>query len=99
MLPSPQFILPGEFFLPGRCSSSSAECCCCGTSSLHGGSNWAGLHNTGQFDVTGHPAISVPFGMADGLPIGMMMVGKHFDDKTVIRVADAFENIGDWREM
>jgi amidase len=71
----------------------------CGTSSLHGGSNWAGLHNTGQFDVTGHPAISVPCGMADGFPIGMMMVGKHFDDKTVIRVADAFENIGDWREM
>ena len=57
------------------------------------------IHNTGQFDVTGHPAISVPCGMADGLPIGMMMVGKYFDDKTVIRVADAFEKIGDWREM
>jgi Asp-tRNA(Asn)/Glu-tRNA(Gln) amidotransferase A subunit family amidase len=37
--------------------------------------------------------------MADGLPIAMMMVGKHFDYKTVIRVADAFENIGDWRKM
>ena len=52
-----------------------------------------------QFDVAGHPVISVPCGMADGLPFGMMMVGKHFDDKTVIRVADAFENIGDWRKM
>ena len=57
------------------------------------------IHNTGQFDVTGHPAISVPCGMEDGLPIGMMIVGKHFDDNTVIRVADAFEKIGNWQEM
>jgi len=57
------------------------------------------IHNTGQFDVTGHPAISVPCGMADGLPIGMMIVGRHFEDKTVIRIADAFEKIGDWRDM
>ena len=57
------------------------------------------VHNTGQFDVTGHPAISVPCGMADGLPIGMMIVGRHFDDKTVLRIADAFEKIGDWQQM
>ena len=37
--------------------------------------------------------------MEDGLPIGMMIVGKHFDDNTVIRVADAFEKIGNWQEM
>ena len=57
------------------------------------------IHNTGQFDVTGHPAISVPCGMEDGLPIGMMIVGRHFDDMTVIRVADAFEKIGNWQDM
>jgi amidase len=57
------------------------------------------IHNTGQFDVTGHPAISVPCGMEDGLPIGLMLVGRHFDDFTVIRAADCLEQIADWRSM
>jgi amidase len=47
--------------------------------------------NTAQFDITGHPAISVPAGLVDGLPVGMMIVGKRFDDATVLKVADAFE--------
>jgi amidase len=47
--------------------------------------------NTGPFDVTGHPACSVPAGLAEGLPVGMMIVGKRFDDATVLRVAHAFE--------
>ena len=29
------------------------------------------------FDVTGHPAMSVPVGDSDGLPVGMMLVGRH----------------------
>jgi amidase len=49
--------------------------------------------------VTGHPAISVPCGMEDGLPIGLMLVGRHFDDFTVIRAADCLERIADWRSM
>jgi len=53
--------------------------------------------NTPQFNVTGHPAISVPCGMEDGLPIGLMIVGRHFDDVTVLQVADAVEKIGDWK--
>ncbi len=47
--------------------------------------------NTAPFDVSGHPACSVPAGLAAGLPIGMMIIGKHFDDATVLRVAHAFE--------
>jgi amidase len=47
--------------------------------------------NTGPFDVTGHPACSVPAGLAGGLPVGMMIVGKRFDDATILRVAHAFE--------
>ena len=54
-------------------------------------------NNTAQFDVTGHPSISVPCGMEDDLPIGMMITGRHFDDLTVLRVADAVERSGDWR--
>ena len=34
------------------------------------------LSNTCPFDVTAHPAMSIPCGMGDGLPIGMMLVGK-----------------------
>src|SRR5690348_13451593 len=47
--------------------------------------------NTAPFDVSGHPAISVPAGLSDGLPVGMMIVGKRFDDATCLRVAHAFE--------
>ncbi|HWS93660.1 MAG TPA: amidase [Mycobacterium sp.] len=47
--------------------------------------------NTAPIDITGHPAISVPAGLVDGLPAGMMIVGKRFDDATVLKVADAFE--------
>jgi amidase len=50
------------------------------------------LANTSPFDVSGHPACSVPAGMADGLPVGMMIVGRHFDDATVLRVAAAYEH-------
>ncbi|MBC8090977.1 MAG: amidase, partial [Pseudonocardia sp.] len=47
--------------------------------------------NTCVTDVTGHPACSVPAGLVDGLPTGMMIVGKQFDDATVLRVAHTFE--------
>jgi len=49
------------------------------------------IGNTCPTDVTGHPACSVPAGLTDGRPVGMMIVGKHFDDSTVLRVAHAFE--------
>ena len=49
------------------------------------------LANTCPFDVTGHPACSVPAGLADGLPVGMMIVGRRFEDATVLRAAHAFE--------
>jgi amidase len=48
--------------------------------------------NVAPIDITGHPAISVPAGLVDGLPAGMMIVGKRFDDATVLKVADAFES-------
>ena len=57
------------------------------------------MGNTCQTDVTGHPSMSVPCGMADGLPIGMMITGRHFDDFSVIAAAAAFESLGDWRTM
>jgi amidase len=47
--------------------------------------------NTAPLDVSGHPATSVPAGLSDGLPVGMMIVGRHFADATCLRVAQAFE--------
>jgi amidase len=50
------------------------------------------LHNTSPFDVTGHPAISVPTDPVDGLPAGLMLVGERFDDATVLSSAHAYES-------
>ena len=50
--------------------------------------------NTPQFDLTGHPGLNVPCGKLDGLPIGMMIVGKLGDDATVLRAGYAFEHLG-----
>jgi amidase len=57
------------------------------------------LPNTSPFDVTGHPAMNIPCGMSQGLPIGMMLIGKHWNESTIYRAAHAFEQLGDWREF
>ncbi|MCF7553551.1 amidase [Pseudonocardia sp. WMMC193] len=49
------------------------------------------IANTAPFDVTGHPACSVPTELVDGLPAGLMIIGKHFADATVLRVAHTYE--------
>ena len=49
------------------------------------------IHNTGSFNVTGHPALSVPCGTHEGLPIGLQLVGRHFDDDVLLRAAYAYE--------
>jgi len=54
------------------------------------------LPNTAPIDVTGHPSMSVPCGLSDGLPAGMMLTAKHFDEVAIYRAASAFEKAGDW---
>ena len=55
------------------------------------------LGNTSPFDASGHPAVSVPCGSADGLPVGLMFAGGRFDDASVLRAAHAFErSVVDW---
>ena len=49
------------------------------------------IANTCPFDVTGHPAITVPCGMSEGLPVGMMLVGPMGQDATVQRAADVYQ--------
>jgi len=50
------------------------------------------IPNTAPFDVTGHPAMNVPCALSDGLPVGLMLVGRHGDDATLLRASDAFEH-------
>lgn len=57
------------------------------------------LGNTSPFDVSGHPAMSVPCALSHGLPVGMMLVGRRFGESTIYRAAHAFEQLGDWREF
>ncbi|QMV41023.1 Asp-tRNA(Asn)/Glu-tRNA(Gln) amidotransferase subunit GatA [Cohnella cholangitidis] len=42
--------------------------------------------------LAGVPAISIPCGSADGLPVGLQIIGKPFDERTVLRAAHAFES-------
>ena len=60
---------------------------------------WDMTSNTAPFNMTGHPAISIPCGKSNGLPIGLMIVGKHFDDAMVLRVANAFEQHTNWESL
>lgn len=54
------------------------------------------VRNTAPFNVSHHPAMSIPCGMRDGLPMGMMLIGRHFDEPTIYRAAHAFEQSVDW---
>ena len=52
------------------------------------------LRATIPFDLTGSPAVSVPFGRSsDGLSIGVQIVGRHLDEATVLRAAAALEDV------
>jgi amidase len=57
------------------------------------------IANTAPFDVTGHPAMTLPCGMGDGLPVGAMLIGRHWNESTIYRAAAAFEGAGNWKEF
>ena len=57
------------------------------------------IANTAPFDITHHPAMAVPCGVSDGLPVSVMLIGRHFDEPTIYRAAHAFEQSGDWTRM
>ncbi len=52
---------------------------------------------TRAFNVSGHPSCALPCGFSGGgLPIGMQIVGRAFDEATALRVADAYQRATDW---
>jgi amidase len=53
----------------------------------------------GEWNLTGHPAVSVPGGMTDdGLPIGVMIVGRHGEEATLLGVAAQLEDELRWTD-
>ena len=57
---------------------------------------WYGWNLNLPFNHSGQPAVSVPAGFTDGLPVGIQIVGKRFDEPMVFRAAAAFEKASPW---
>ncbi|MCY7483577.1 Asp-tRNA(Asn)/Glu-tRNA(Gln) amidotransferase subunit GatA [Paenibacillus alvei] len=49
--------------------------------------------------LAGVPAISIPCGLADGMPVGLQLIGKAFDEATVLRAAHAFEQRTEFHKL
>ncbi|MDO7900517.1 amidase [Pseudomonas sp. K1(2024)] len=57
------------------------------------------IGNTSAQDITGHPAMSIPCGLVDGLPVGLMLVARHHAEGLLYQAAAAFEASADWRTL
>jgi aspartyl-tRNA(Asn)/glutamyl-tRNA(Gln) amidotransferase subunit A len=53
---------------------------------------------TVSVNLAGLPGVNIPCGFADNLPIGFQLIGKMFDEATILRVADAFERATEWHK-
>jgi len=49
-------------------------------------------------NIAGLPAISIPAGFADGLPIGMQIISKPFSEETLLKIAHAYQQATDWHK-
>ncbi|MGY6502441.1 MAG: amidase family protein [Acidimicrobiales bacterium] len=57
------------------------------------------VSNTQPFNYTGHPALAVPCGKANGLPVSMQLTGRFFEDATLLRAAHAYQQTVDWDQI
>jgi amidase len=55
--------------------------------------------NTSAFNYTGFPALSLPCGKSEGLPVGLQLVAPHFREDLLIRVAHAYQRTVDWESF
>ena len=51
---------------------------------------------TGYANAVGNPALSIPMGFSMGLPVSLSIIGRPFEESTVLRVGDAYQRITDW---
>ena len=62
--------------------------------------SWEQITNTCPFNITHHPALSIPCGLGEGeRPIGLMLIARHWQEVLLYRVADAFERAANWKTM
>ena len=58
------------------------------------------IRHTSLFNLTGHPALSVPCGLSvEGFPIGLQLAGRFWDEATLLRVARSYERATDWHQQ
>ena len=53
---------------------------------------------TTPINLAGVPAISIPCGFSNGLPLGLQIIGNHFDEATIYKVAHAYEQATDFHK-
>ncbi|MCS5713182.1 amidase [Herbiconiux sp. CPCC 205716] len=68
-----------------------------GLDELHDLPSFVAAVNTSYWDVVGNPVMTVPNGFtAAGLPLGMQIAGRPFEEALVLRAGDAFQRVTDW---
>ncbi len=50
-------------------------------------------------NIAGLPGVSVPCGLSDGLPVGLQVIGRAFDEATILRIADAYERAAGFADL
>jgi aspartyl-tRNA(Asn)/glutamyl-tRNA(Gln) amidotransferase subunit A len=53
-------------------------------------------HFTGVWVLAGVPAVVVPIGFVDGMPVAMQLIGRHFDEGRLLALAHAYQQVTDW---
>jgi len=53
---------------------------------------------TRPFNLNGFPAISIPCGFSNDLPVGLQLAGRPFEEETVLRAAHVYEQATDWHQ-
>lgn len=54
------------------------------------------LRNTEPFNLTGLPAVAIPCGLVDGLPVSLQIIGRAFDEQSILNLGFSFQENTDW---
>ena len=49
-------------------------------------------------NIAGLPALSVPCGFSEGLPVGLQLIGPHLSEQTLLRIGHAYEQATEWHK-
>ncbi|GIS82996.1 MAG: hypothetical protein CM1200mP15_16280 [Dehalococcoidia bacterium] len=50
-------------------------------------------------NIAGLPAVSVPCGLSDGLPVGLQIIGPHFSEGNILNIAYSYEGNTEWSKF